>query len=183
MEKFDRLFRLQDVEKLVGLKRTKIKDLVAEGAFPRPVPLSDGGRAIAWLESELVVWQHARIAKRDAGDITMTIDGYVLGTPSYMSPEQIRDSHAVDGRSDIYSLGVMLYELLTGGLPFCGVTHSVLQQVQRGEPRAPRRVNHNIPRDLETICLKAMAKDMKVRYATAGEFARAADQFPESGVA
>jgi len=65
IDTFDRLYRLQDVERLVGLKRTKIKDLVAEGAFPKPVPLSDGGRAIAWLESELRVWQRARIAKRD----------------------------------------------------------------------------------------------------------------------
>jgi tetratricopeptide (TPR) repeat protein/tRNA A-37 threonylcarbamoyl transferase component Bud32 len=111
------------------------------------------------------------LAKRKAGEITITLEGHVLGTPAYMSPEQIRHSHAVDGRSDVYSLGVILYEVLTGELPFRGTTQMVLQQVLLDEPRPPRRLNDKIPRDLETIMLKCLAKEPTRRYRTAGELA------------
>jgi tetratricopeptide (TPR) repeat protein/tRNA A-37 threonylcarbamoyl transferase component Bud32 len=111
------------------------------------------------------------LAKRDAGEITMTLEGQVLGTPAYMSPEQVRNPHAVDGRSDVYSLGVILYQLLTGELPFRGVTRMVLHQVLSDEPRPPRRLNDKIPRDLETITLKCLAKEPGRRYRTAGELA------------
>lgn len=107
------------------------------------------------------------LAKRDAGDITVTVDGQILGTPAYMSPEQIRNPHAVDGRGDIYSVGVMLYEMLTGELPFRGVTRMVLHQALNEEPRSPRKLNDRVPRDLETIALKCLAKEPSLRYASA----------------
>ena len=118
------------------------------------------------------------LAKREAGEITMTIEGGVLGTPAYMSPEQARaEGHHVDRRSDVYSLGVVLYELLAGGLPFRGNTRMLLHQVLNEEPPPPRQLNHRIPRDLETICLKCLQKEPAQRYATARELAQDLTRF------
>ena len=97
----------------------------------------------------------------------LTRTSIVAGTPAYMSPEQAKGSKDLDRKTDVYSLGMTLYELLTGELPFHGAVHLVLRQVIHEEPRPPRQLNDNIPRDLETICLKALAKEPGQRYQSA----------------
>jgi tetratricopeptide (TPR) repeat protein/tRNA A-37 threonylcarbamoyl transferase component Bud32 len=109
----------------------------------------------------------ARSSSADGGE-TLTVDGQILGTPAYMAPELARgEARRVDARCDVYGLGVVLYELLTGERPFRGQGRMVLIQVLEDEPRPPRRLDDGVPRDLETICLKAMAKEPAWRYPTA----------------
>ncbi len=100
----------------------------------------------------------------------LTLDGELMGTPAYMSPEQIRQPESVDERSDVYSLGATLYEAMTGVEPFRGTAHGVMLQVLHEEPRKPRLINESIPQDLETICLKALAKEPAGRYRSAAAF-------------
>jgi tRNA A-37 threonylcarbamoyl transferase component Bud32/anti-sigma factor RsiW len=98
---------------------------------------------------------------------SFTSVGQVLGTPFYMAPEQAADG-AVDVRSDIYGLGAILYELLTGIPPFMGNDKAVLlQRIQTEEPVAPRRLQPRLSRDIETICLKCLARRPSDRYCSA----------------
>jgi hypothetical protein len=108
------------------------------------------------------------LAKSDAGAVTLTTEGQLIGTPAYMSPEQTRaEKEKVDPRTDVYSLGVILYELLTGTRPFLGAQQMLLARIREEEPRAPRRLDDKVPLDLETICLKCLRKPPGERYATA----------------
>ena len=95
------------------------------------------------------------------------------GTPAYMSPEQARsEGHRVDGRSDIFSLGIVLYELVVGRHPFRADTKvEMLDRITTQEPRPPRQFDDTIPKELERICLKALAKRPSERYTTATDLA------------
>lgn len=103
---------------------------------------------------------------------SQTKSGIILGTPNYMSPEQI-NGHEVDGRSDIFSLGVVFFELLTGQLPFYGKTlTNLFYQITQAKHLSPRKINPKVPKPCEQIIEKALAKEPEQRFQSAEEFAR-----------
>ncbi|MFH1418052.1 MAG: serine/threonine-protein kinase, partial [Planctomycetota bacterium] len=118
----------------------------------------------------------ARITDSDVSQTTLlTETGRVAGTLAYMSPEQARgDADAIDLRSDVYSLGVILYELLTGQLPYeieRAAPHLALRTICEDAPRRPSTINHALRGDLEIIAIKALEKDPDRRYASAAALA------------
>ncbi len=113
----------------------------------------------------------------------LTRPGCTLGTPAYMAPEQLQpDSGQVDGRTDLYALGLILYEMLVGDLPLRREgLKGMLAQILHGNPMSPRRVRPEVPETLDRICLKATERDPEQRYPDAEAMARALDAFLEGG--
>lgn len=115
----------------------------------------------------------AKSGSSTTGKVKLTQVGAIMGTPNYMSPEQAQSSENLDRRSDIYSLGVIMYEMLTGTMPFTGGSHlEILQKHVGVKPEFPRKINPDIPKAVEEIILKAMAKDPSARYQNMDEMAR-----------
>jgi tRNA A-37 threonylcarbamoyl transferase component Bud32 len=115
------------------------------------------------------------IAKLQAGATSQTRAGTIMGTPNYMSPEHF-SGRELDGRSDLFSAGVMLYELATGTRPFSGDVPTILNQILHHQPPPPSRLNPTLPLGLDGVVQKALAKAPDDRYTTAGEFAAALEE-------
>ncbi len=127
---------------------------------------------------ELMIVDFGLARRQGVGDARLTHSGMILGTPAYMPPEQISgDSAAMGPGCDIYSLGVIFYELLTGRPPFEGPTALVLGRIMVTEPDPPSRFRADLDPRLQAICLKAMAKKVKDRYASMSALAAALTEY------
>ncbi len=122
------------------------------------------------------------IAKLLESTVQLTQEGVSFGTPAYMSPEQIRGDEDLDGRSDLYSLGVVLYQMATGQLPFSGSVDTIRYQHLYQPPPPPRDLNANLPRRLAEVILKSLAKTRDGRYASVGELVHALQAALPGGV-
>ena len=178
-----------------------LSEAIERGAIPIPQALSWARQALKALD---YAHQH-RIIHRDVkpsnimldrngqarvldfgiamvmGGRRLTSSGVAIGTAEYMSPEQITRPQAVDHRTDVYSMGIVLYEMLTGKLPFEGESEYNVKNAQVHQPPpSMRSINPAIPEPLEYIVLRAIAKDPNQRYSGCGEFARAIEDFEQN---
>jgi TolB-like protein/Tfp pilus assembly protein PilF len=130
----------------------------------------------AKAEPHLTDFGLARLVESESS-VTQTLD--VLGTPSYMAPEQaVGNNAAVSSATDVYGLGAVLYQLLTGHPPFAGgTTYETIKLLEDTEPRPPRLLNPKVDRDLSTICLKCLEKDPERRYSSAFALAEDLDRW------
>ena len=116
----------------------------------------------------------------DSGDLRLTETGVVVGSPYYMSPEQAR-GRDVDGRTDLWGVGVILYELLTGALPFNGENYNdVMIRIVTEQPAPPKELDPSLPRPLERVVLQALKKNRNERFGSAGEFIAALEEIRDS---
>ncbi len=177
---FDMRRRLLDLDRLDVRKRFDlVARLIADVADALDYAHGQGVIHRDVKPSNLILSAEGRLSLTDFGlariveNPSMTIAGEFLGSPLYMSPEQVAAGRVpIDHRTDIYSLGATLYELLTLQPPYTGENREqIIGQIREGRLRRPRLIDRRIPRDLETVCMKAMRREPEHRYATAGEMA------------
>ncbi|HXE49842.1 MAG TPA: serine/threonine-protein kinase, partial [Ramlibacter sp.] len=160
-------FALNDVARIMTEMLDALDHAHAHGVVHRDIKPAN----LIVLDSGRVKVADFGIARIEASELTQT--GVVLGTPSYMSPEQFM-GHPLDGRSDLFSCGVILYQLLTGEKPFIGEsTTTIMYKVLREEPVPPCELNLSLPATLDAVMKKALAKQPGQRFQSGREFAQA----------
>lgn len=163
----NRRFPMKEVGRIMGellgaLGHAHSHGVTHRDMKPANVILLDGGASVKVADFG--------IARIETSELTQA--GTVLGTPSYMSPEQFL-GQTVDGRSDLFSCGVILYQFLTGEKPFTGAVTTIMHKVLKEEPLAPSMLNATLPPAWDAVVKKSMAKDPDQRFQTAAEFAQA----------
>ena len=157
----------------LALAAAHAKGVVHRGLKPANVMIRDDGTPIV---------MDFGLARRDV-DERLTVSGAVMGTPAYMPPEQVNgEVRSIGPRSDIYSLGAVLYELLTGRLPFLGSGMRLCHLILSEDPARPSAFQPDLDLRLEAICLKAMEKDPAARFASMAELAAALGELTERDV-
>ena len=166
-------FGLPDVARLMGEILSALSHAHANGVVHRDIKPAN----LIVLDDGRVKIADFGIARVEKSELTQA--GTVMGTPAYMSPEQFL-GQTVDGRSDLFSCGVVLYQFLTGEKPFTGNTTTIMYKVLQEEPLAPSMLNVALPGAFDGVAKKAMAKSPDQRYQTAAEFAAAINAAVES---
>jgi hypothetical protein len=159
-------FPLHEVERIMGEILAALGHAHSQGVVHRDIKPAN----LIVLDDRRIKIADFGIARIEKSELTQA--GTVMGTPSYMSPEQFM-GQTVDGRSDIFSCGVILYQFLTGEKPFTGNTTTIMYKVLREEPLAPSMLNVAVPAAFDAVVKKAMAKSPDERYQNAAEFAAA----------
>ncbi|HYT95489.1 MAG TPA: serine/threonine-protein kinase [Gemmataceae bacterium] len=167
---------------LVGKIAVAVGDAHAHGVIHRDLKPAN---IMLNRRGEPVVMDFGLARRVKSEDIRLTRSGSLVGTPAYMAPEQVAgDLKHIGPANDVYSLGVILYELLTGQLPFAGTLSEVLARKLTHQPQRPSALRPEVDPRLEAICLQAMAREPADRYASMTEFAAALDRYlaaPASG--
>jgi serine/threonine-protein kinase len=159
-------FKLPEVGRIMGELLAALGHAHLNGITHRDIKPAN----IILLKNGTVKVADFGIARIESSNLTQA--GAVLGTPAYMSPEQFM-GQTVDGRSDLFSAGVILYQFLTGDKPFTGTLTTIMHKVLKEEPPAPSELNVQVPRQFDALMIQALAKRPEERFQTAQEFAAA----------